>query len=201
MEGVDKINGREILLSFAIHPPRMRWHPLVGLILLSVVLSSAGYVDIETVRDMIVPPSHTVVVYEYDNVTIEHTFVTTTDPESLQFSTVVPLEVRNGSQYIDVRVKVEIPELPSDTNLSELLEMLDMERVVNVTLFTPDNEMFYTYSFNKTTPHTVRLPRIQYPSPGTWHLKVEAEGMGNDMVGFHDSFTVQAIIYQPASQG
>jgi len=171
---------------------------VLSLILLTV--SSAGCIDIEWVRDNFIPPPSPTVVYIDNYVNVSYSF--NTDPQnmdSLVYNNVFDVEVANGSLYVDVRINTQFDELPEEfpVNLSDLQERLDLDRNLKVTLFRPDNEVFHTETYDQTTYQLVQWDKVASPRNGTWHLEVEAEGLGSDIVGYHDNFNVQVIVRTP----
>ncbi|GEM_PF-1832897 len=169
---------------------------------LMLTVAASGCVDIELTKDFFMPPRPVEIKYTDTWYNVSHEFNTTLkDPNSLVYQRVVDVEVPNGTVYIDTRVKVVIPSLSSlPENVSNLIENLSIDREVNVTLFKPDNTVYYSKVFNQTTPHPVALPRVPYPENGTWHLLVKAEGIGNENLGIHDSFSVALVVHHPVEK-
>ena len=142
----------------------------------------------------------------YKNLYANVSYTFTTDPQNpdtLVYNGVEDIEVPEGSLYVDVRVRTQFDNLsflpPAVKDLVEnLSETLDVERTLTATLFKPDNEVFHSRKYDGTTFQMDQWPKVSSPQSGTWHLEIEAEGIGGDVVGYHDNFDIHVIVRAPA---
>ncbi|MDG6220420.1 MAG: hypothetical protein QCI38_03110, partial [Candidatus Thermoplasmatota archaeon] len=132
----------------------MKLSAMLCLLVVVASVSSAGCIDIEWTRDTLVPFDPVVVEYynQYSNIT--HVF--NTDPQNLEtlvFQGSEDINVVDGSLRLEVRVNVQLDQLPDGvpTNLSDLMDRLGIERMVKVTLSTPDGKVWFSQTYNITT--------------------------------------------------
>jgi len=185
----------ETVLSWKMIPCVMKKPLVLAILVILVSTSSAGCLSLEWVRSSFLPasPFQTIVLENYTN--ISYTFNTNPDnPDSLVFNTARDVVVPEDPLHIDVRVMVQIDNLPTAIDFSEVLEMLGVEREVNVSLFKPDGRAFFSKVYNTTTAHPDQWVKIPSPETGTWRIVVKSEGVGHSSISYHDNFSIVVVV-------
>lgn len=189
-----------------------------------VFTSTAGCIDINFFKDMMVPREDEVIDYtttRYNLMTkIFNTTFLSLDPDEIlqSYNEEFDVEIKPLTESIlfDIDVQMEsgeeVWEIINDSwpggdppeQLKEFVEdFLEMasQRYIEVTITSPDEVEWFYARFNDT--ESLDTDRIQSPGEGEWKVYVEGVGIGPDLSGYgiqlayHDSISIDVTIREP----
>lgn len=159
---------------------------------LLVALSVSGCVDVYGSKDLFGrkgPPAKPV----YKTVTkadASHDFETNpTDPATLNYNYVKAFKVKNGAQWLRVRISMVLVNLPAD-----IPGVIIPERYIRVKVVMADGSIWVEARYANSTQEEVTA---QNPLDGPWSVTVDATGVGSARFGYQDSVRVLITGYEP----
>ena len=118
-----------------------------------------------------------------DKVSLNHTFITNSTPASTTYQNEKTFEV--NSEVIEIRAYIK-----AEMALDFLVDVPPELRYVNASLIDADGETVWNESLTDTARPLIAT--FQQPlADGTWTLRIDSRGYGEDTAGFYqDSFQV-----------
>jgi hypothetical protein len=159
---------------------------------LLVALSVSGCVDIYGSKDLFSRrgPAARPVFKTVTKAEASHDFDTVpTDPGSLSYSYVKPFKVKNGAEWLKVKISLVLVTIPSG-----IPGVVIPERSLRVRVIMADGSVWVDALYTNSTQEEVAA---QNPLDGPWSATVSATGVGVARLGYQDSLQVLITAYEP----
>ncbi len=150
---------------------------------LLVALSVSGCVDIYGSKDLFSRrgPAAKPVFKTVTKAEASHDFETDlTDPTSLSYSYVLPFKVKNGAEWLKVKISLVLIPLPA-----QIPGDLVPERSLRVKVIMADGSIWVDARYTNSTQEEVTA---QNPIDGPWSVTVDATGVGYSKFGYRTRF-------------
>jgi hypothetical protein len=159
---------------------------------LLVALSVSGCVDIYGSKDLFgrkgapAKPVYKTV----SKADAAHSFETNpTDPGSLSWSYTKPFKVKNGAEWLRVRITLVLIPIPA-----QIPGNLVPERYMSVKVIMADGSIWVDARYTNSTQEEVTALN---PLDGPWSVTLNAAGVGSSRLGYQDSVQVLITGYEP----
>lgn len=126
-----------------------------------------------------------VAMKEVDKLNINHVFNTNANPDTWSYAKSEIVEIKVGTEYLQVSIEVVIQAIPAD-----IPEIPEPQRYFHIRILMADGTVWYDYQYNQTTKDSFT---IYSPMHGPWRFEIDAVGIGSDIIGIHDQFSVRAV--------
>jgi len=159
---------------------------------LLVALSVSGCVDIYGSKDLFSRrgPAARPVFKTITKAEASHAFETDpTDPASLNYNYVKPFKVKNGAEWLKVRISLVLVNIPF-----EIPNVVIPERYVHVKVVMADGSVWVDSRYTSSTLEEVTA---QNPIDGPWSVTVDSTGVGLSRLSLQDSVRVLITGYEP----
>jgi len=159
---------------------------------LLVALSVSGCVDIYGSKDLFSRrgPAARPVLKTVTKADASQEFETDpTDPASLKYNYVKPFKVKNGAEWLKVKISLVLVDIPFD-----IPGIVLPERYVHVKVVMADGSVWVDSRYTVSTQEEITA---QNPIDGPWSVTVDSTGVGLARLGYQDSVRVLITGYEP----
>ena len=159
---------------------------------LLLALSVSGCVDIYGSKDLFgrKGPASKPVYKTVSKAEASHDFETNpTDPASLSYNYVKPFKVKNGAQWLKIRLSLVLVPIPA-----QVPGNLVPERYMSAKVVMADGSVWVDARYTNSTEEEVTALN---PLDGPWSVTVNAAGVGSSRLGYQDSVQVLITGYEP----
>jgi len=164
-----------------------------GLACLLMVLSVSGCVDIYGSKDLFGRrgPAGKPVFKTVTKADAQHSFETKlTDPASLNYNYVKSFKVKNGAEWLKVRMSLVLVAIPFS-----FPGIVIPERYIHVKVVMADGSIWVDARYTNSTQEEITALN---PIDGPWSVTVDAVGVGKQQIaGYQDSVRVLITGFEP----